>query len=532
MRPEDQIALWISMLHRSLGGITAPALAAIALSGCGCGEPADSEQTVSGAIGVSRACSACHVLPPPDALPKSAWPAVMDQMSRIAAGPAVTLHPDDIAEARAFYASNSPTSLETDSAEPERVQSDVELWSAVHLTPAGLEDALLPAVSHVAIGTLAAGEPLSLLASEMRSRSLLHFPLAGDPDVPPVFYPMLRDLNYPGRLVWSDLNGDGQSDFVIPGIGSMQPDNATNGGVIVALQQSGRQFQLQIVASGLGRPADVCSGDFDGDGDQDIAVAAFGLRDSGQLALLENRGGELGAIPDMRLHHLDARDGFTSLEAVDVDGDGAIDIVALLAQEHEELIVFKNEGALQFSAHLIWKAPHPSWAFSHLQIADLDGNEKPDIVTTNGDSLDYNVVKPYSGVQWFKNTGQLTFQPMTIGSLPGAACSAAADMDGDGDLDIAASAFMPLSPPAKWIENDLKSIVWFENPTGQGIAPSAAWMMHVVEQHSACHPAVALADCDADGAMDIVVGNYVWIDEKKGPLFRSPYVSIYSRRQP
>ena len=181
------------MLRRSLGRIIAAALAAFVLSGCG--EPTASEQAVPGAIGVSRACSACHILPPPDALPKSDWPAVMDQMSRIAAGAAVILHPEDIAEAHAFYASNSPASLDKEVAEPERVQSDVELWSAVHLTPGGLEHALLPAVSHVAIGTMAAGEPLSLIASEMRSRSLLHFPLAGDPDVPPVFYPMLRDLN-------------------------------------------------------------------------------------------------------------------------------------------------------------------------------------------------------------------------------------------------------------------------------------------------------------------------------------------------
>ncbi|MDA0814559.1 MAG: VCBS repeat-containing protein [Verrucomicrobia bacterium] len=530
MRPEDQNALLTAVLQRLLGRIIASLLTAfsLGLSLSGCGEPTDSKQAVPGAIGVGRACSACHTLPPPDALPKSAWPTVMEQMSRIADAAAVTLHANDIAEAQAFFASNSPASLDKEVAEPERVESDLKLWSAVQLSPAGLEDALVPAVSHVAIGTMAAGEPLSLLASEMRSRSLLHLPLAGDPDSPPVFYPMLRDLNYPGRLVWSDLNGDGQTDFVIPGIGSMQPNNATNGNVTVALQQSGRQFLRQIVAKQLGRPAAVCSGDFDGDGDRDIAVAAFGLRDAGQLALLENQG----ANEEMRLLQLDARDGFTSLEAVDVDGDGPVDIVALLAQEHEELIVFKNEGALQFSTHLIWKAAHPSWAFSHLQIADLDSNGKPDIVTTNGDSLDYNVIKPYSGVQWFQNTGQLTFQPMTIGALPGAACAAAADMDGDGDLDIAATAFMPLSAPAKWIENDLKSVVWFENPAGQGIAPSATWIMHVVEQHSACHPTIALADCDADGFMDIVVGNYVWIDEEKGPLFRSPYVSIYSRRQP
>ncbi|MCB1099650.1 MAG: VCBS repeat-containing protein [Verrucomicrobiae bacterium] len=435
-----------------------------------------------------------------------------------------TLHPDDAAGAREFYVANSQSSLRNHTAAEAR-RDDVGLWSAVHLSPPGLEATLVPAVSHVAIGTMGAVEPLSLLVSEMRSRTLLHFPFAGAPDVSPVLYPILRDLNYPGRFTWTDLNADGLSDLVISGIGSMQPNNATSGNVFVVQQQLGRTFQRQIVAAGLGRPADVFSGDFDSDGDQDIALAAFGLRDAGQLAILENRGENL----DMRLHQLDARDGFTSLKAADFDGDGAIDLVALLAQEHEEVIVFKNEGEFKFSAHLVWKAPHPSWAFCHLQVEDLDADGKPDIITTNGDSLDYDVVKPYSGVQCFRNSGRLKFQSTAIGALAGAACSATADMDGDGDLDVAATAFMPLSSPTKWIENELESIVWFENPGNQP-AENSAWLKHVVEFHSACHPTVALADCDADGATDIVVGNYVWIDEKKGPLFRSPYVSIYTRR--
>ena len=133
-------------------------------------------------------------------------------------------------------------------------------------------------------------------------------------------------------------------------------------------------------------------------GDPDVVVSAFGLRESGQLAVIENQTISDGSVPAVKLHTLDPRDGFASLDVADMDGDGAMDIVAVLSQEHEQVIMFRNEGGMRFSSHLVWAAPHPSWAFTNIQVVDINADGLPDIATVNGDSLDYNEVKPHSSL--------------------------------------------------------------------------------------------------------------------------------------
>ena len=475
--------------------------------------------------GVLQACSQCHVFPAPNALPKNSWTKVIDEMVTIAGEmEGAALHPADVAEARDYFATRSPEALSLDPASSNG-EDDSDIWKVRHFTPPGLERALVPAVAHVVSARLAEGEPLSLLVSEMRSRSVLHLAF----DIPdggsPVLYPMLRNANYPAHIAVTDIDADGRGDLFIAGIGSMQPTNAMNGTIILASQREGRRFRRQIVAEGLGRPTDVRAADLDGDGDLDAGYTAFGLRGPGQLAILENRSSSRGQF-EVHQRLLDSRDGFTSFAIEDMDADGRPDIVALLAQEHEQVMVYRNEGAMQFSSRIVWAAPHSSWAFSQLHVADINADGSPDILTTNGDSLDYNVRKPYSGVQYFENQGGLQFRPVTIGALPGCSAAGSADLDGDGDLDVVATAFMPLSTPGQWIEQQLASVVWFENVHTDAIS---TWKRHTVEWHSASHPTVAIADFDGDDRVDIVVGNYVWIDAVRGPLYRSPYVSLYSR---
>ena len=498
----------------------------------GCDNPSErraasslDEDAGSKPLGKTQACSRCHLFPEPRSLPRHAWKQVIDEMAMIAEKSTQgSLHLEDIAEAREFFSRESPLSLTVDDEESSHVDESQD-WSATHFTPPGLEQTLLPAVANVTVARLGEGEPPSLLVAEMRSRALLHLPMVVPDGVPRILYPALRELNYPAGLAVTDLDEDGLADLVLTGMGSMQPTNAEEGTIIFARQEPGRRFRKQVVAEGLGRPVAVRTADLDGDGDIDTVYAAFGLRDPGQLVILENRSRSNRRL-DVAEHMLDGRDGFASIEIADMDSDGQLDIVALLAQEHEQVIVFRNQGALEFEPHLVWAAPHPSWAFSHLQVADLNGDGAPDIVTSNGDSLDYNVVKPYTGVQCFENQRNLQFRRFSIGRLPGCSSSASADVDGDGDLDVVATAFMPLSRPGQWIKNNLTSIVWFENP---GAHERGSWNGHIVEKHSASHPTIAVVQVNGVQKTQIAVGNYVWIDRDRGPLHRSPYITVYSR---
>ena len=157
---------------------------------------------------------------------------------------------------------------------------------------------------------------------------------------------------------------------------------------------------------------------------------------------------------------------------------------------------------------------------------DLDGDGDVDVLTSNGDSLDYSVLKPYNGIQWFENLGRGgRFREHSIAPLYGCSRAVGGDVDSDGDVDIVAVSFMPLFTPEEWKRYDLDSVIWIENSGGK-------WIRHSIEKHRACHPTVDLADYNQDGALDIAVGNYVWLHEKKGPLLRTDYVTLFTGRQP
>jgi hypothetical protein len=178
-----------------------------------------------------------------------------------------------------------------------------------------------------------------------------------------------------------------------------------------------------------------------------------------------------------------------------------------------------------YAEHVLYRAPHSNWGVDNLEAVDLDGDSDTDFLLTHGDTLDDGVAfKPYHGIEWLENRGALGFRPHRIGTLYGAHRAEAADLDGDGDLDVVASGFLPQVPvPVPKTPMRVDSIIWFERTED-------AWVPRSVEINHPRHTGMTLADLDHNGFPDIVAAiNLAW-DAKK--IDEGPSLEIWLNRGP
>jgi hypothetical protein len=279
--------------------------------------------------------------------------------------------------------------------------------------------------------------------------------------------------------------------LVVGSLGALRPSDELVGSVSLLIPGGAGvgEYRPVTVLAGVGRVADVGAADLDGDGDVDLAVAAYGFVTEGEVGWLE-------CVGDLayRYHALARRAGALNLAAADVDGDGATDLVVVYAQEHEEVVAYMNRGRGEFSERRFYKAPTPSFGFAGMQVIDLDQDGDVDVLLANGDNMDLPGMRPrpYHGIQWLENRGGLVFEYRTIVRWYGAYATAVADLDRDGDLDIVASSmFNDWSDPAR------ASLMWLENDgrmrfTSHGVARQP---IHLIS--------VAVADLDRDGRLDL-----------------------------
>ena len=241
-------------------------------------------------------------------------------------------------------------------------------------------------------------------------------------------------------------------------------------------------FSPQIAISTYADSAfDVYAADLDGDGDADV-LSASALDD--KIAWYENTDGRGNFGPQLLISS-DAN-GANGVYAADLDGDGDLDVLSTSYSDDKIAWYENTDGLGNFGAQQIIStiANGPE----SLRAADIDGDGDIDVLSAS--ALDDKIA-------WYENTDGLgSFGAQQIISINAdrATDVDAADLDGDGDIDVLSAS-----------DFDDK-IAWYENTDGLGnfgpqLVISSAFTIGAISVHS--------ADVDGDGDFDVLSASYI-----------------------
>ncbi|MGB0384626.1 MAG: FG-GAP-like repeat-containing protein [Ardenticatenaceae bacterium] len=272
------------------------------------------------------------------------------------------------------------------------------------------------------------------------------------------------------RAVYAgDVDGDGDLDL----LGAIRSDDE------IAWWENETIFHETIhptahdVAVNFDVTSALVAGDVDGDSDLDLLGADY-LTD--EIIWLENK---LGSWSQHTV--IGAFNGAHSVYPADINGDGALDVVGA-AQLADDITWWEGDGT---PADGGWTEHAVASSFDGASLviaADLNGDGDLDILAAADEDDD---------LKWWENTageGSSWTEGTLDGAFAGAKSLYAADLDGDGDLDVLGAS------------SSADQIAWWKNTGGDG----SSWSKQLVSASFDGAYAAIPADVDADGDLDIV----------------------------
>jgi uncharacterized protein YuzE len=266
-----------------------------------------------------------------------------------------------------------------------------------------------------------------------------------------------------------DFNGDGQPDVAIA---NLNP-SGTPSTVTIWLRQKGATLQLAGAYAVGPNPAAVAAADFNGDGKLDLAVVNSGPNNAGANAVSILLGNGDGTFQPQMLFPVGS---YPISEAVaDFNGDGFLDLaVSNLDSGTVSILLGNGDGTFQPAAN------YPAGGAGPVAAGDFNGDGKPDLAVGVDSSL---VILLNNGNAVFHAGFHADLGPYVDGI-------AVADFNGDGKLDLAATVY-----------HSNKVAVLLGNGDGTFQTP--------VDYSVGMQPnSIAVADMNGDGFADLVVADY------------------------
>lgn len=319
----------------------------------------------------------------------------------------------------------------------------------------------------------------------------------------------------------ADMNGDGHLDLV------HGPARKSGGVPTVFLGDGAGNWQPWMAAQFPEAPydyGDVVAADWNNDGKMDLGLA-FHTR--GLLALVgDGKGGfkiwsegiglDVTGVPT-------GRPPFSSraVDAVDWDGDGLTDLVALSegprgfehinARTTNGLVFYRNLGDGTWTRYVDEKS---SIFGDKLSVADVDGDGKPEVVTSTNYAGERGLVNRWIG-------GEPGWQSVLVDAVRPSALiwsSATGDFDGDGREDLA------LGYRNRQLGVRRMGIDVLLSRQGGVFERRPVLVSEQDQQHLDIH-ALAIGDVDGDGDRDLVATTrngqlFLFLGDGKGGFVR------------